>query len=208
MYPPRPKSRIRPAELTRYENQHGWVAQRKFNGTRTLIHVTPAMSVEAWRPGREPHLQWSLSPEMVKQVLSLRLEGGKEYWFDGELLNNKTSSPEYKNRIVFFDILQAGRYLFGSPDLMGRQKLLFDICGNPTKLEPARGIALAVTENLWLAETFTDHFVDRWNDFIDFDEIEGLVLKKPNSKIDNFGRKEYEVDWQLRCRKEHKNYSF
>jgi hypothetical protein len=208
MFPPRPKSRIRPVELLRYEKQGGWVVQRKFNGTRTLIHVTPKGVVEAWRPGKEPHLQWVISPEVIAQVLTLNLDRGKEYWLDGELMNNKTSDHAYKNRIVFFDIIQAGRYFFMSPNFLERQKLLFEICRRPIELEPARGIALKVTDNLWLAETFFDHFADRWQDFIDFDEIEGLVLKRMKSTIGNLGNELYEVDWQIRCRKEHKNYGF
>jgi hypothetical protein len=208
MFPPRPKSRIRPVELPRWERQGGWAIQRKFNGTRTLIHVTPSLKVEAWRPGKKSHLQWVISPEIINQVLSLNIERGKEYWFDGELMNNKTSNSTYKNKIIFFDIIQAGRYFFKSPDLLGRQKLLFEICGNPVTLEDSRGIALKVTNNIWLAETFFDNFTDRWKDFIDFDEIEGLVLKRMKSTIDNLGNKEYDVDWQIRCRKEHRNYSF
>lgn len=218
MFPPRPKHRIRPIELGRYEKQKVWVAQRKFNGTRALVHVTSDLRVEVWRPGKTPHLQWSISPEIVRQVLSLQLDHGKEYWFDGELLNNKTSEGhalsndpnyrDYKNRIVFFDILQAGKYLFGKPDLIGRQNLLYNICRQPATLEPSRGIAWVVTENLWLAQTFDGNFQDRWNDFIDMPEIEGLVLKRTKSVLDNFGAKEYEVEWQLRCRKESKNYPF
>ena len=208
MFPPRPKSRIRPVELSRWERQGGWVIQRKFNGTRTLIHVTSSLKVEAWRPGKKFHLQWVISPEVINQVLSLNIERGKEYWFDGELMNNKTSNSTYKNKIIFFDILQAGRYFFRSPDLLGRQKFLFEICRNPVILEDSRGIALKVTDDIWLAETFFNNFADRWKDFIDFDEIEGLVLKRMKSTIDNLGNKEYDVDWQIRCRKEHKNYSF
>jgi hypothetical protein len=148
----------------------------------------------------------------------LNIEFGKEYWLDGELLNNKTSDEYYKNRIVLFDILQAGKYFFGGPTLMERQQMLVSICGNPVGLESGRGIALDVTENVWLAQTFTDNFVDRWNDFINFDEvnklayvvneIEGLVLKQSKSVIKNFGNKEYEVDWQVRCRKPEKGYDF
>ena len=208
MFPPRPKNRIRPVELPRWEKKGGWVVQRKFNGTRTLIHILPNGKIEASRPGNEPHLQWTLSEAVQQQIRSLNLEGGLEYWLDGELMNNKTSDDQYKNKVILFDILQAGRYLFGRPVLMARQQMLAQICGNPVKLEPGRGIALEVTENIWLAQTFADHFADRWQDFIDFDEIEGLVLKRANSVINDFGNKLYEVDWQVRCRKEHKNYAF
>lgn len=208
MFPPRPKFRIPPAQLPKYEKQGKWVVQRKFNGTRTLIHVTQQGGVEAWRPGKTPHKAWSITPEIASQFTELAIEPGSEYWFDGELLYSKTTDEHYKNRVVLFDILQAGRYLFGSPDLMGRQKLLLEICGNPTELESKHGIALAVRPNIWVAETWPNGFVDRYQDFIELDEIEGLVLKRANSKLDNFGNSLYEVAWQIRCRKEHKNYAF
>jgi ATP-dependent DNA ligase len=208
MFPPRPKHRIRPVELPEYENEGDWVAQRKFNGTRTLIHVTEKFEVEAFRPGREPHLQWRISEDIKNQVRSLNIERGKEYWFDGELLNNKTETSEYKDKIVLWDILQAGAYFFNSPDLLGRYKKLQTICGNPKEYEPHNKIALKVTQNIWLAETFHEDFENRYKEIIQLDEIEGLVLKRANSKLKNWGTKKYEVSWQLRCRKEHKNYSF
>jgi hypothetical protein len=219
MFPPRPKHRIRPADLARYERQGIYVAQRKFNGTRTLIHISDG-KVAAWRPGKTPHLQWSITGPtgatgqtgvtgpIANQFLSLNLIPNAEYWFDGELLHNKTTDPNYKDRVVLFDVLQAGEYLFGKPDLLGRYDLLTQICRAPTTLEPFHGIALQATENIWLAETFGENFEDRYQDHIDTDEIEGLVLKKKKSCLDNFGNKKYEVSWQLRCRKEHKNYSF
>jgi len=149
-----------------------------------------------------------LSDQVAQQILDLAIEPGKEYWFDAELLHRKTSDPQYKNRVVLFDVLQAGRYLFGSPNLLKRYELLQSICRSPEERESANGIALVVSENVWLAETFDRDFVPRFQDFIELDEIEGLVLKKKNSSLDNFGRKEYEVSWQLRCRKENKNYAF
>lgn len=208
MYPPRPKHRIRPAELPKFEAQGRWVVQRKYNGTRTLLHVTPERVVEAWTRHQTRHEQWTMSQDVVQQILSLRLIPGQEYWLDGELLHSKTKTPQYKNRIVLFDVLQAGHYLFGSPNLLGRYEILQQICGFPTKKEPFKGIALAVTDNIWLAETYYSNFVEIWNEYIDLPEIEGLVLKRPDSVLDTFGTRETEVSWQIRCRKEHKNYSF
>jgi ATP-dependent DNA ligase len=208
MYPPRPKHRIRPSELQKYENQRIWVVQRKFNGTRTVVHIDANGKVGTWTRYNTPHKQWQLSRDVSKQILGLNVEPGREYLFDAELLHSKTTDRKYKNRLVLFDLIQSGRYLFGSPTLIDRYHMLQSICGNPKELEPASGIALVVSENVWLAETYDKDFTARFQDFIDLDEIEGLVLKKKNSVIDNFGKKEYEVTWQLRCRKEHKNYIF
>ena len=208
MFPPRPKHRIRPADLPKYEKQGIWVAQLKFNGTRSPINIKPTGEVVAWTRHGTPHKQWELSSDVADQLRSLGIQDGLEYWLDAELLNNKTTDPHYKNRLVLFDVLQAGHYLFGDPDLMGRHELLFNLCGRPTELEPKNGVALKVTENVWLAETFASNFTDHWESRIELDEIEGLVLKKKRSVLDDFGAKEYEVSWQLRCRKEHKSYSF
>ena len=39
-------------------------------------------------------------------------------------------------------------------------------------------------------------------------EIEGLVLKRGDSKLDSVGGREHEVSWQIRCRKPSNNYQF
>ena len=144
---------------------------------------------------------------MVTQFLSLPgLEPNKEYWLDGELLI-KTKATDTKDKIVLFDVLQAGKYLFGK-NQMDRLALLNQICGNPKDFDPQRGMGFLVTADILLAPVFETDFVNRFQEKIEFDECEGLVLRKRNSTLDNFGAKEYEVGWIVRCRKPHKNYRF
>ena len=207
IFPPRPKTRIVPGRLPRYEKTGQWVVQRKFNGTRNTINVTPSGEVRFWHYG-EPHKLFKPTPELIRQVLSLNLQPGLEYWLDSELLLSKTKNPHYKGKMVLFDVLQSGRYLMGSPDQMGRLELLAKICGHPTELEPHSGLALQATDGIWMAQTFESDFVDRFNDFLDHDEIEGLVLRKKKSAITSPGATRYEVDWQIRCRKPSKQYQF
>jgi ATP-dependent DNA ligase len=201
LYPPHPSSKIPPHRLPFYESSGGWIAQRKFNGTRVLVHVSPSGEVGILnRHGTSPKM-FALTGEHAAQILSLNLESGKEYWLDGELLDHKTSSVEYKGKIVLFDVLQAGDYLLRSPDQAGRLALLSSICRNPTSLEAKRGIALEVSRDVWMAESWSAGFAERFQDFLDMDEIEGLVLRKESSFLANFGLKKYEVSWILRCRK-------
>lgn len=207
LFPPRPKGKISPSTVVRYERR-GWVAQRKFNGTHVVINVSSDGRVGILTRHGEKPKQFTLTADHAKQILSLNLEKNQEYWLQGELLNNKTTDPRYKEKIVLFDVLAAGEYLFGGPTLVERVKLLDSICGHPTELEPHNGIALRVSENIWMAETFTSDFEKRYKEALKYDEIEGLVLKNPNSTIDNTGQKEYDVTWMVRCRKVHKNYSF
>lgn len=207
IFPPRPKGAMTAVHLEGYENSSLWVAQRKFNGNRNIIHVENG-KVSFFNRHAKPHVRFVPSKSLIEQVNSLNLDPKLSYWLDGELLHEKTKNPIYKNRIVLYDILQAGRYLFGSPTQLVRLQLLNEICGNPNVREPENGIALIVTENIWMAETFLNGFKDRFNDLIGLDEIEGLVLRKRASVLDNTGKKEYNCSWIIRCRKPHKNYNF
>lgn len=206
LYPPRPVSKIVAGELGKYEASGKWVAQRKFNGTRNLIHILPDGQVELFTRYGEPHKQFEMSDSLRNQILSLNIQGGLEYWLDGELLDAKTSTPAYKGRIVMYDVLFARKYLFGV-NQMKRLDTLRDLCGDPQELEPNLGLALRVSDHLWMAETFVAGFHEEYERFIDQPEIEGLVLRRKDATLDHVGTKPFEVSWVLRCRKPHKNYT-
>jgi hypothetical protein len=209
LYPPHPLSKIPHHRLPFYEASGEWIAQRKFNGTHVLIHVPVSGKIGILtRHGTSPKM-FSLTRSHEEQIRSLGLEEGKEYWFDGELLDHKTRSLDYKGKIVLFDILQAGRYLFRNPDQMERLRILSQICRNPVSREPG-GVALMVSDDIWLAENWMSGFAERFKEFLDRDEIEGLVLRKSSSVIENYGQRKYDVSWILRCRKpsSHGGYNF
>lgn len=206
MYPPRPKGKIAPGKLGIYEKKGRHIAQRKFNGTNVVVHIPADRSVDGIymlnRRG-ETSKQFKLTTPYRKELLSLDLKPG-ECWLNGELLNNRSTSHDdgqYKGRIVLYDILQMGRYFFSSPNTMGRIDLLDQVCRYPKSLEPNLGIALEVTENIWMAQTFTEGFSARYADFLEYKEIEGLVLKRRNATLGSYGRDPYEVTWMVRCRK-------
>jgi hypothetical protein len=52
-----------------------------------------------------------------------------------------------------------------------------------------------------MAQTWADHFVDRFNESLGNPRLEGLVLRRKDSSLDNFGDKEYETTNVIRCRK-------
>lgn len=208
LYPPRPSSNIQSHELPTYEKTGEWLVQRKFNGTRTVINISKDRKLTFLTRHGESHKRFVPSEDLKNQILGLNLESGQEYWLDSELLDSKTVTKQYKNKIVLFDVLQAGRYLFGRPDQMARLDILKQICGNPTELEPNLGIALKVSDNVWMAEDFHSDFEQRFQDFLVYPEIEGVVLRKKKQALDNFGQKEYLVSWLIRCRKPTKNYFF
>lgn len=207
IFPPRPKSAIPPTELQYYDNSDQWVAQYKYNGSRCVIHIEPGGNVSIWGREGAKHRSYVMPFHVRDQLQQLPgLDKAKEYWLDGELMI-KTSAEDTKGKIVLFDVLQAGKYLF-MVNQMDRLKLLDEICGHPKILDPWRGMGLQISQDILMAPTFTRDFVARFKEKIQFDEMEGLVLRRRNSVLDNFGAKEYEIGWVIRCRKPHKNYNF
>ena len=206
LYPPSPKLKIHHTDLPSYERTGKWVVQYKVNGTRTLVHVLPNCQVELFTRHGGPHKLFQLTPNFKNEILSLNLQPGLEYWLDGELLHSKTKTAQYKSRIVLFDVLFCGKYLF-RVDQVSRLNLLRQICGNPTTNEPHLGLALQVTENLWTLETWTDCFLEHYQRFIDQPEVEGLVLRRKDSVLDNLGTRPYDASWILRCRKPSRTYN-
>lgn len=202
IYPPRPTLTIHPRFLPDYENT--WFAQRKYNGQRNLIHVLQDGNVEFWGRHGKAH-EYSVPSFLQKEISGLSLDKGKEYWIDSELLHNKTST--IKDTIVIYDILFAGKLLFGVKQL-DRLHLMNKICNVNPENEETSHLGIQVSDSVFVAKSFTSNFCNLFGQALNVPELEGLVLRNPNSKLDNLGQKEYEVSWMIRCRKEHKNYSF
>jgi hypothetical protein len=208
IFPPRPAGKLLHTHLPRYEESGEWVAQRKFCGKHVVVWVGPDGAVGIWGREQEPLVRFKPTEEIFDQFRALKLESGNGYWFAGELYHQKTKDPHYQNRIVLFDCLQAGKQLFIlKPDQMGRLALLSDICRHPTQLEPRHGIALVVSENIWMAETFDRDFVAQFNQFIHVPEIEGLVLRRKTAALKNFCGKYWETGDLIRVRKPSKAYT-
>lgn len=208
IFPPRPKGAMPPRELEYYEKQGVWCAQYKYNGARIVIHIEPGDVVTVIDRHGSSFKSYALPPSVRDQLLALPgLDKSKEYWLDGELLI-KTSATDTKEKIILFDVLQAGVYLFLKPNQMERLALLDAICGHPKQLDSLRGMGLVISEDLMMAPTFESDFVTHFNEKTQYDECEGLVLRRKTSALDNFGTKEYECSWIVRCRKPHKNYNF
>ena len=82
------------------------------------------------------------------------------------------------------------------------------LCGFASVLDHWRGIAYQVSENILLSPCSEEGFADYFKKYTNDDEVEGLVLREKKSTLDNFGQKEYEINWMVRCRKPAKNYNF
>jgi ATP-dependent DNA ligase len=196
IYPPRPVGKMNPSDLSFYEQSGRWVAQRKFNGCRNLVHIKPNGNIEAFT--RDGEKQSTFSNVHCQEILkNLRLVRGVEYWLDSEIMSK---TPNSAKEVVFYDVLQVDKYLFGGPKLLKRLDMLAEICGLPNTYAEDK-LAFQISEHLWLAETFHNNFVAHFNESLTNPKIEGLVLKKIDSVLDHYGQKYYETNWLVRCRK-------
>lgn len=197
VYPPRPKGLMEPRLLSAEERKAKWIAQYKYNGNRCVIQVTPERHVTLFNRHGKILSKMPLTISMRNQILSLNLVDGQGYILDGECMHAKTS---LKDTIVLYDILWAERYLHFMGQ-MRRLEMLANICRNPSDLlEPPLDIAFRVTDNIWMAPTFENHFVARYNFATSNEHLEGLVLRSKISTLDNSGGKEFEVTWLMRVR--------
>lgn len=202
IYPPRPKSTISPQQLPQEESRGCWLWQHKFNGDRCPIIIEVGASGRRVTlcnrhgkflpPQKFPKLRKELSDTKIHLPLGT-------HYLDAELLSELEV-------VVLFDVLQISKYLIGSTQ-EERLLMLEKICGNPTEPCSAQ-IALSVSEHVWMSRHGDSDLVQHFNEYIDNPLIEGLVLRQKGSTLDNWGSSEYEVDWQLRCRKNSKKYRF
>ncbi len=199
IFPPRPKGAVPPHELPYFEKQGTWCVQPKLKGARNVITVFDGIVNCYGRHGRN-FQSYNMPENVKKEILALPgLKKGVNYVFDSEVMI-KTKAQDTKGKIILFDILQYDKYLFMNPNQKKRLELLDEICGRPRNLDPWRAMVYQISENVTMAPTYYSDFANRFS--IDYgEEVEGLVLRKLDLVIDNYGQKEYEVTWMIRCRK-------
>lgn len=198
VFPPRPGGSIQPGDLGYYEKNGGWLVQPKFNESRILTHILPDGEVVFWtRHKTRPAPSHCDSPTLSIEIkANLNLTPGLEYWIDGGVMNREKGAG---GELVFYDVLCVGKYLFLKLSQEERLRALEVICRNPTDLND-EGTALKVSDHLWMSTCFRDNFHDRLKKLLEVKYVEGLMLRKLSSQLDNFGKKQYEASWMKRCR--------
>lgn len=209
MYPPRPKTAIPLDKINDYEHK-GYVGQLKFNGTRTLVEMKPGGEVKLWTRQREPHKAYRLSEGMREDLCELHasVDSKKHLVLDGELMHSKTTG--LKDCFIAFDLLVCEDFHFIGMSMLERYMILDDIMGNQEDRENQTGnkIAIYVREHMWLAETFIYNLSDRFDRLKNMNEVEGMVLKRPEAKLERGHSEDNNSSWLVKARKPTKNYRF
>jgi ATP-dependent DNA ligase len=163
-----------------------WIAEPKFNGCRLQLHHLADNTWEFWnRHGQK--MSYNPSSELLKDLNELGLKG---YWLlDGELRNNKVAG--IKDRVVLYDVFVVDGHILNTQTFQERREILetlFHYCG-------------PYDEILDLTVQFNTDFTKEFERYGDDKEIEGLVLKNLNGKL-NLGRTSSPKSiWQFKVRK-------
>lgn len=212
-YPPRCEYKCPAADLNKYDNGQ-YLAQPKYNGSAAIVFTNGR---ECLVYNRHRELLALLSN--FKEIEFRRLAQSKNWFvYAGEYLNKSKygeTGVKERNKFVIWDILVwDGNYLIGST-LTERLDLLENvfpcqraIVGAKTGVEMYDHLCCTPLNGIYKAPTYMSNFTELYKQIVKVDLYEGLVLKKKDSKL-TFGMQELNNhDWQVKCRKETRNYAF
>jgi hypothetical protein len=191
--PPRAETAIPPNLLGFYEKK-GWLAQIKKNGTNNVIFIGPDQIIAKTRHN-DDHKQWKFTPESIGIFQRLQKDHS---WLvlNAELLHSKT--PNIKDTNYIHDILVCNSVKLARETYRARYNILAKILSKFIVGETDHYYTL--NDKTFLAKNFLKGFKPLFNT-LENPEDEGLVLKNPNGLISD-------KVWTVKCRKQHKNYSF
>jgi ATP-dependent DNA ligase len=213
IYPPHPAVTWHPKD---FHNISRFIAQYKYDDWRVLIYFFPNGTIDFYNRKKEKLPRFQAPAKLLDSLQKLNLPHGCFHVLDGGLLHYKTS--RVKNTIVLWDILVfENRWLIGS-SYKERYKILKSVCGNPLKNVTLKyrkdgkaiavDVALEVTKHLWLARSFRGNFRELFEKARPLAEIEGLVLKDPNAKLQRPFKMTENAKWLIRVRKPRIDYNF
>lgn len=190
-YPEKPRlMHIRQPLFQLMSADKSWVAERKYNGTRLALHHFDN-AFHFWNR-HESKLDYAPSSELQAALAGMNLSG--YCLFDGELRHNKTSGVYHK--IMIYDIFIWKNELLIDKPFWYRRNLIKSIvkCGG---------------DPLGTPEQFVDDFQSAFDSVVgEGDEIEGLVMKNLNGKL-QLGRKSAcDSKWMYKVRKPSGRYRF
>lgn len=200
LFPPRPEKKVPQGMLSFYERL-GWWAQKKKNGTCTVIFVDGKdVTFKTRHPedNNGNHKLWTPLPEHIK---TFQAPAGKRFVYVAELLHSKVSGGP-KNQLYLFDyIVENGEQMVGKTF-----KERMSALDNRWKDKSDEGDQFRVNEYVSLARNYTSGFAKLFANLKPEDE--GLVLKSPTAKLLPAFKGDSNAAWQVKCRIPHKNYSF
>lgn len=203
IYPPRPRNAISPGDLNYYDDGN-FLGQCKLNGSNCVIFTDGDDFFVMNR-----HKQRLTNFKIDNSELSKIYRGNGEWMIiNGEYMNkskNDENGDVFNHKLVIFDILAYnGEYLVGST-FSERVNLLNDIYG---EVDSEKNYLYSISDNIYRVKSYSNEFNELFNNFIEVDMLEGLVMKRANAKLEIGTSELNNVKTQLKCRKPTKNYKY
>lgn len=191
-YPNRPLLyTVEHPDILRFSYDPNYVAEIKKNGDRLCLQKENDKFIFMNRH-KELLKRYTPIPEVLDELHSLNIPNNSQ--LDGELMHNHTKAT--KHQLYFYDV-----YLWGGEcnrdSFRFRRAFLENLFANKkfSHLELAKQYA-------------NEDFQKLYYSVIGSLENEGLVIKNLNGKLIFNTGKSNDVDWQIKIRKENKNYKF
>lgn len=183
IFPPRPDKAVPLSELCMYDTDEYWkgqfIAEPKFNGDNGVIFFNSTDFIPMNRHGER------LSKYNLKHNELRKLFNNKGWnCINGEYMGKSQkdeSGDVFNHKFVIFDILVLdGEYLLGTT-FEERWLMLYNRFKG--KFISENEYSYQITENVWLVKVWYENFEEIWNSITKIHMIEGLVIKKRNSKL-------------------------
>lgn len=183
-------------QMLGFYQARGFVAQKKKNGTCTLIFARGKQVIFKTRHN-DDHKLWVPKPEHVAFF------SGRDKWdvFVAELLHSKVSGGPKDELYIHDQIVRDGVQLVGETFAARQAALLARFSGGKPEADQYR-----LAPKITLAKNFNSGFVKLFDTL--GKEDEGLVLKDMNSVLKPCLKPNSNSAWQVKCRIPHANYSF
>jgi hypothetical protein len=202
IFPPRPKNAIQSSDLDFWDN-NTLLAQPKLNGSNSVIFTNGEKVIVMNRHnGRLTNVQVP-----IEEILSI-YKGTGWMVLNAEYMNKSKSDENRKvfnHKFVIFDIL-----VFDGDSLVGktfeeRVILLDQLYGTNNSDKP---YLYGISENIYRVKSYTSNFLDLYNDLVEIDMIEGLVMKRRSARLEAGTSQLNNCKSQLKCRKPTRNYRY
>jgi hypothetical protein len=202
IFPPRPKNAIQSSDLDFWDN-NTLLAQPKLNGSNSVIFTNGEKVIVMNRHnGRLTNVQVPM-----EEILSIYK--GKGWMVLNAEYMNKSKSDEnrkvFNHKFVIFDILVLNGDSLVGKTFQERVILLDQLYGTKACEKP---YLYGISENIYRVKSYTSNFLDLYNDLVEIDMIEGLVLKRKSARLEAGTSELNNTKSQIKCRKKCNSYRY
>ena len=203
IFPPRPKNTINPIELSLYDNG-SLISQIKTNGSNCVLS-TNGIDCRVMNRHGQPLTNFRLTDDEIKSIYR-----GNGEWMviNAEYLNkNKRDETRklFNHKLIIFDILvNDGDYLIGKT-FYERINILDTLYG---KVDSEKDYLYKISENVYRVKSYNTGFKILFDKYTTIDLVEGLVLKRMDSKLEISSGSENNWRGQIKSRKSTLNYKY